>query len=33
MESELAVLGVILASITIPVTVIATLKVLNNNSE
>jgi hypothetical protein len=33
MESELAVLGVILASITIPVSVIGILKVLNNNSE
>ena len=32
MESELAILGVVLASITIPVTVIATLKVFNSNN-
>jgi hypothetical protein len=33
MESELAILGVILASITIPVTTIAILKVFNSNTE
>ena len=31
MESELAILGVILASITVPVTTIVILKVFNSN--
>jgi|TARA_R110002020_G_scaffold409901_1_gene619648 hypothetical protein len=33
MENELAILGVILASVTVPITTIAILKVFNNNPE
>lgn len=33
MENELAVLGVILAGITVPITTIAILKVFNSNAE
>jgi len=33
MESELAILGVILAAVTVPITTIAILKVFNSNTE
>ena len=33
MESELAVLGVILAAVTVPITTIAILKTFNSNAE